>query len=104
MLAVCRRGSELPAHEVGELQCVWPARRHVSAAARPTIHLGLILLHAAREQGIIADGDFEAVTYVLLGGLLTYALRGLMVPGQEAQPPALDRADAVVEIILCAVT
>jgi len=62
------------------------------------------LLRAAREQGIIADRDFEAVTYVLLGGLLTYALRGLMVPGQEAQPPALDRADAVVEIILCAVT
>ena len=62
------------------------------------------LLREAQEHGIIADVDFEVVTHTLLGGLLTYALQSLILPGQEPQPPALDRADAVVKIVLRAVT
>jgi TetR/AcrR family transcriptional regulator, mexJK operon transcriptional repressor len=57
------------------------------------------LLQEAREQKIIADVDFDAVTHTLLGGLLTYVLMNL-VSGEEAHPPALDRADAVVEVIM----
>jgi TetR/AcrR family transcriptional repressor of mexJK operon len=36
---------------------------------------------------------------MLLGGLLTYVMMSLVL-GEETQPPALDRADAVVEIIM----
>ena len=61
------------------------------------------LLQAAREQEIIADMDFDAVTHTLLGGLLTYVLTSLVL-GEEEQPPALDRADAVVEVIMRALT
>jgi TetR/AcrR family transcriptional repressor of mexJK operon len=62
------------------------------------------LLRAAREQQIIADGDFEAVTHMLLGGLLTYAFQDLLAPGRATQPPTLDRADAVVDVIMRALT
>jgi len=58
------------------------------------------LLNEAREQQIIADLDFDAVTHTLLGGLLTYALMSLVLGGEEAPPPAPDRADAVVEVIM----
>ena len=61
------------------------------------------LLREAREQQIIADIDFDAVTRILLGGLLTYVIMSL-VHGEEAQPPALDRADAIVEVIMRALT
>src|SRR5258708_5019726 len=61
------------------------------------------LLRAAREQQIIADVDFDAVTHALLGGLLTYVIMNLVL-GEEAHPPALDRADAVVEVIMRALT
>jgi hypothetical protein len=61
-------------------------------------------LHEAREQGIIAEVDAEAVTRMLLGGLLSYAVAELLVPQQEAWPPTPDRADAMVEVILRAVT
>jgi AcrR family transcriptional regulator len=57
------------------------------------------LLQEAREQKIIADVDFDAVTHTLLGGLLTYVIMNLVV-GEEAHLPALDRADAVVEVIM----
>jgi TetR/AcrR family transcriptional repressor of mexJK operon len=72
----------------------------------PARGLSLImeLLREAREQRIIADVDFEAVTHMLLGGLLTYAFKDLMAPGEETQPPALDRADAVVDVIMRALT
>ena len=62
------------------------------------------LLRAAREQQIIADIDFDAVTHTLLGGLLTYVIMDLVPAGEEAHPPALDRADAVVEVIMRALT
>ena len=61
------------------------------------------LLQEAREQKIIADVDFDAVTHTLLGGLLTYVIMNLVL-GEEAQPPALDRADAVVEVIIRTLT
>jgi TetR/AcrR family transcriptional repressor of mexJK operon len=62
------------------------------------------LLQEAREQQIIADIDFDAVTHTLLGGLLTYAITNLVLAGEEAHPPTLDRADAVVEVIMRALT
>src|SRR5437588_6282599 len=61
------------------------------------------LLQEAREQEIIEDVDFDAVTHTLLGGLLTYVIMNLVL-GEEAHPPALDRADAVVEVIMRALT
>src|SRR5436189_659929 len=57
------------------------------------------LLQEAREQKIIAEVDFDAVTHTLLGGLLTYVIMNLVV-GEEAHLHALDRADAVVEVIM----
>jgi TetR/AcrR family transcriptional regulator, mexJK operon transcriptional repressor len=62
------------------------------------------LLRQAREQQIIADLDFDVVTHTLLGGLLTYVLPSLAMIGDEARPPSLDRADAVVEVIIRALT
>jgi hypothetical protein len=62
------------------------------------------LLQAAREQQIIAEIDFDAVTHTLLGGLLTYVLTSLVIGGEEARPPSFDRADAVVEVIMRALT
>jgi AcrR family transcriptional regulator len=61
------------------------------------------LLQEAREQHIIADVDLDTVTHMWLGGLLTYVIMSL-VPGEDVPPPALDRADAVVEIIMRALT
>src|SRR6266480_4434871 len=61
------------------------------------------LLQESREQKIIADVDFDAVTHTLLGGLLTYVIMNLVL-GEEAHLPALDRADAVVEVIMRALT
>src|SRR5260370_24021467 len=62
------------------------------------------LLQAAREQQIIADIDFDAVTRMLLGGLLSYAITGLIFAGDQTQPPPLDRADALIEVIMRALT
>ena len=62
------------------------------------------LLGAASEQRIIPEADFEAVTRMLLGGLLSYAVTELLVPAQETWPPTPDRADAMVDVILRAVT
>jgi TetR/AcrR family transcriptional regulator, mexJK operon transcriptional repressor len=62
------------------------------------------LLQAASEQQIIADVDFDVVTHTLLGGLLSYVLPSLVFGSDEAQPPPLDRADAVVEINMHALT
>ncbi len=56
-----------------------------------------------REQ-IRAGVDFEAVTHALLGGLLTYAFLDIVFAGEDAHPPALERADAIVEVIMRALT
>ena len=58
------------------------------------------LLQQAREQNIIADVDFDAATHALLGGLLMYALLDIFLAGEDAHPPSLERADAVVEVIM----
>jgi TetR/AcrR family transcriptional regulator, mexJK operon transcriptional repressor len=62
------------------------------------------LLRQAREQHLIADVDFDAVTHALLGGLLTYAFLDIVFAGEDAHPPSLERADAVVEVIMGALT
>jgi TetR/AcrR family transcriptional regulator, mexJK operon transcriptional repressor len=62
------------------------------------------LLDRAREQNIIGDVDFDAVAHALLGGLLTYALLDILLAGEDAHPPSLERADAVVEVIMRALT
>ncbi len=62
------------------------------------------LLRQAREQHLIAGVDFDAVTHALLGGLLTYAFLDIVFAGEDAHPPALERADAVVEVIMRALT
>jgi TetR/AcrR family transcriptional regulator, mexJK operon transcriptional repressor len=62
------------------------------------------LLERAREQNIIGDVDYDAVAHALLGGLLTYALLDMLLAGEDAHPPSLERADAVVEVIMRALT
>jgi AcrR family transcriptional regulator len=71
-------------------------------AAVPQRGLGIImdLLRAARAHGVIGDIDFEVVARMLLGGLLTYAVQGLLASGERTPAPPLDRADALVEITL----
>lgn len=62
------------------------------------------LLQAAREQQVIADIDFDAVSRMLLGGLLSYAIAGLISAEEQAQPPPLERAEALIEVIMRALT
>ena len=62
------------------------------------------LLRSAREQELIADLDFDVVAQTLLGGLLTSVIMRLVLAGEQAEPMALDRADAVVEVIMRALT
>jgi TetR/AcrR family transcriptional repressor of mexJK operon len=61
------------------------------------------LLQEAHQQEIIADIDLDVVTHTLLGGLLTSVIMHLVL-GEEVPPPAFDRADAVVEVIIRALT
>ena len=68
------------------------------------LSLIMALLQGAREQEIIADVDLEAVMHALLGGLLTYAIPRLMSAAEQSQPPALERADALVEVMIRALT
>lgn len=67
------------------------------------ITLIIALLQGAREQEVIADVNYEVVARMLLGGLLMYAIPGL-VSKEGAVPPSLDHADAVVEVVMRAVT
>ena len=62
------------------------------------------LLRAARERRLIAAVYVEAVAHTLLGGLLTYAIMNLVVAEGEAQPIPLERANAVVAVIMRALT
>ncbi|MBE3560588.1 MAG: TetR/AcrR family transcriptional regulator C-terminal domain-containing protein [Ktedonobacteraceae bacterium] len=72
---------------------------HVTVAQRG-LSLLMGLLQQARERGIIADIDFDAVAHALLGGLLTYVLLDLVFAGEEVHPPPLERADALVAVIM----
>jgi TetR/AcrR family transcriptional regulator, mexJK operon transcriptional repressor len=62
------------------------------------------LLQEAHEQQIITDVDFDTVTHIWLGGLLSYVIMSLVLGEEVHPPPALDRADAVVEVIMRALT
>lgn len=62
------------------------------------------LLLQAREQQIIADVDFDSVARALIGGLLTYAIPHLMFASEGMPSPAPERADAIVELLLRALT
>ena len=61
------------------------------------------LLSEAHQQGIVADVDFDAVTHALLGGLLTYGMMNLVL-AEEVNLVSLDRADAVVDVLMPALT
>ena len=73
-------------------------------ATVPQQGLGIItsLLRAAREHEVIAEAEYEVVARALLGGLLTYAVQGLLAAEDETSASP-DRADALVEIMLRAV-
>ncbi|WP_371865759.1 TetR/AcrR family transcriptional regulator C-terminal domain-containing protein [Dictyobacter kobayashii] len=58
------------------------------------------LLQQAREHKIVAEIDLDAVSHALLGGLLTYALLDVFFAGEDASPVALERADAIVEVMM----
>ena len=84
----------------------FPRLGSVFRATVPQRGLALLtaLLRQAREQQIIADVDFDAVTHALLGGLLAYVLTGMVLAGEEAHPPALERANALVDVLMRALT
>jgi TetR/AcrR family transcriptional regulator, mexJK operon transcriptional repressor len=75
-----------------------------STVTQRGLFLIIALLKEAREHQLIADIDLEVVAHTLLGGLLASVILKLMFAGEEAQPPALDRADAVVALIMRALT
>lgn len=75
-----------------------------STVTQRGLSLILGLLQSAREQRLIAEVDQEAVAHTMLGGLLTFTLTNLVAAEEEAQPIPLERADAVVEIIMRALT
>lgn len=58
------------------------------------------LLEQAREHNLIAESDLDAVVHAFVGGLLAYALTSLAFGGEDARPPALERADAVAEVVV----
>jgi AcrR family transcriptional regulator len=71
-----------------------------SAVPERGIEMLTTLLRQARQDNLIGDVDFDAVSHTLLGGLLTYALYDLAFASGDAQPPALERADAIVAVIM----
>ena len=63
------------------------------------------LLQSASEQRLIANVDLEAVTQTLLGGLLASAVMRLVFADEALQQsPPFERADAVVAVIMRALT
>jgi len=58
------------------------------------------LLQEAKQQKIIVEIDFDAVARMLLGGLLSYAITGLINAEQLVMPPPFERVDALVEVII----
>jgi TetR/AcrR family transcriptional regulator, mexJK operon transcriptional repressor len=77
---------------------------YFSAIPERGLVLILDLLHTAQARQLIREGDMEAAARSLLGGLLTYAIRGLLTPaGAPQPPPAVDRVDSMVDLVLRAV-
>lgn len=75
-----------------------------STVSQRGILLIMSLLRSAREQQVIADLDLEAVTRALLGGLVASALMSVVLQEGIDQPVVVARVDAVVEIIMRALT
>jgi TetR/AcrR family transcriptional repressor of mexJK operon len=75
-----------------------------STVTRRGLAIVTALLREVREREIIADLDLDVVTHLWLGGLVSYVLANLVLAEEEAHPPSLDRADAVVEVIMRALT
>lgn len=71
-----------------------------STVTQPGLTIMTSMLQAARAQQVIADIDFDAVSRMLLGGLLSYAISGLISAEQQPQPPSLERAEALIEVIM----
>ena len=75
-----------------------------STVTRRGLDLITGLLREARERRIIANLDLDAVALTLLGGLLTSILTSFVLMEEDAHPPSPERADAVVAIIMRALT
>ncbi len=75
-----------------------------STVTRRGLDLITGLLSKAQERHIIADLDLDTVALTLLGGLLTSVLTSFVLIGEDVHPPSPDRVDAVVEIIMRALT
>lgn len=60
----------------------------------------LDLLRAARQLGVIADVDLDAVTRAWLGGLVATVLIGLVFGGGQSQAETVAQVDAVVALIM----
>src|SRR5437867_2615178 len=58
--------------------------------------------HYANKEALFVD--VQVVARALLGGLVSYVLTDLLFAGEQAQLPSLDRADALVEVIMRALT
>lgn len=58
------------------------------------------VLEQARERNLIAASDLDAAAHAFVGGLLAYALTSLAFGGEDARPPASERADAVAEFVI----
>jgi AcrR family transcriptional regulator len=71
-----------------------------SAVPQRGIEMLTTLLRQAQQLNLMAEVDFDALSHALLGGLLTYALYDLAFAGSDAQPPALERADAIVALLM----
>lgn len=76
----------------------------VSTVPQRGIALIITLLREARTHEIIAEVDLEAAARMLLGGLLTYVITNLAIVEEQRSQPSLDGADAIVEIVMRAVT
>jgi aspartokinase len=63
----------------------------------------MAMLQEARQQYVVADVDLEAVTRALVGGLITYGFTNLIFAG-EPPPPAFERADALIDVMIRALT
>jgi AcrR family transcriptional regulator len=73
----------------------------VSTVTQRGLAILTALLRQACEDQTIADVDVDVVAHMLLGGLLAFVLpRLLLSEAGTSLPPSLDRADAVVEVIM----
>lgn len=75
----------------------------LSAIPQRGIALVSDLLQTAKDAHAIADVNVDAVSRMLLGGLLTCALPSLLMGWPDAEGPLSEQAEAMVEIAMRAV-